>query len=74
MLARCNEISRTAGELTLNALLDAVPGLYDKAGVNLSGVAAAIEIPTGLGYLPAPMAPVEKFVELYYRKALSTHA
>ena len=74
MHARCNEISGNAAELTLNAVLNPAHGLYAKTGVNLSGVTAAIEIPTELGYLPAPTPPVEMYVELNYRKALSTSA
>ena len=46
-----------------------------KAAVNLSGVAAALELRAELGYLARPVPPVEKYVDLsYYRKALSTGA
>jgi ABC-type nitrate/sulfonate/bicarbonate transport system substrate-binding protein len=73
ILTRHNEIDEPAAEHTLDALLDPQHGLYPKAGVNISGVTAALDVRAELGYLarPAP-PPVEKYVDLsYYRKALS---
>ena len=72
ILARHNEIHALAAEHTLDALLDPEHGLYPKAAVNLSGVAAALDLRAELGYLARPVPPVQKYVDLsYYRKALS---
>ena len=73
ILARHNEVNGRAAEHTLDALLDPPHGVYAKAGVNISGVTAALELRAELGYLARPIPPVEKYVDLsYYRKALST--
>ena len=73
ILARHNAIDGSAAEHTLDSLLDPRHGLYPKAAVNLSGVAAALELRAKLGYLPRPVPPVEKYVDLaYYEKALSS--
>jgi ABC-type nitrate/sulfonate/bicarbonate transport system substrate-binding protein len=75
ILARRNEIDGPAAEHTLNALLDPEHGLYPKAALNLSGVAAALELRAELGYLARPIPPVEKYIDLsYYRKALAIGA
>ncbi|MGH7853238.1 MAG: hypothetical protein ACREP3_07335, partial [Candidatus Binatia bacterium] len=72
ILARHNEIDVPAAEHTLNSLLDPEHGLYANAGVNLSGVTAALELRAELGYLAHPVPAVEKYVDLsYYQKALS---
>jgi hypothetical protein len=72
MLARYNEIDGSAAEHTLDALLHSKHGLYANAGVNMSGVAAALELRAELGYLTHPVPPVEKYVDLsYHRRALS---
>ncbi|HEY1231821.1 MAG TPA: ABC transporter substrate-binding protein [Candidatus Binatia bacterium] len=71
MLARQHQIDERAAETTLNALLDPEHGLYAKAAVNLSGVQAALDIRAELGYLPTPVPPVEKYVDLsYYHNAM----
>jgi ABC-type nitrate/sulfonate/bicarbonate transport system substrate-binding protein len=71
LLARHHEMDRAAAELTLNALLDPAHGLYPKAAVNLPGVAAVVELRAELGYLPRPVSPLEKYVDLaYYRSAV----
>ncbi|HEX9264769.1 MAG TPA: ABC transporter substrate-binding protein [Candidatus Binatia bacterium] len=75
ILARRNEIDRPAAEHTLNALLDPEHGLYQKAALNLSGVAAALDFRAELGYLAHPVPPLEKYVDLsYYLKALAIGA
>ena len=75
ILARHNEIAGAAAEHTLDALLNPEHGLYAKAAVNVPGVAAALQLRAELGYLPRPVPPVEKYVDLsYYRKALSAGA
>ncbi len=72
ILARHNQIPSLAAEHTLNMLLDPKHGLYPNVAVNLSGVATALELRAGLGYLARPIPPVEKYVDLsYYGKALS---
>ena len=72
MLARHNEIKGPAAEHTLDTLLDPEQGLYPKAAPNISGVKAALEVRSEMGYLARPLAPVEKYVDLgYYEKALS---
>ena len=71
ILARHNEIERTAAEHTLDALLDPKHGLYANAALNTSGVQAALELRAELGYLARPIPPVEKYVDLsYHRTAL----
>jgi ABC-type nitrate/sulfonate/bicarbonate transport system substrate-binding protein len=73
LLARHNEIAGNAAEHTLNALLDPQHGLYADAAVNISGVTAALELRTELGYLAHPISPVEKYVDLSYgRRALAS--
>jgi len=73
ILTRHNEIDGPAAEHTLDALLDPAHGLYRKAGVNMSGIAAALELRAELGYLARPLPAVEKYVDLaYYRRALES--
>ena len=73
ILARHNEIDGIAAEYTLDALVHPKHGLYANAGINMSGVLAALELRAQLGYLAHPIPPVEKYVELsYYREASST--
>jgi ABC-type nitrate/sulfonate/bicarbonate transport system substrate-binding protein len=75
LLARHNQIDERAAETTLNALLDPEHGLYAKAAVNLTGVRAALNIRAELGYLPTPVPPVEKYVDLsYYHNAMGIDA
>lgn len=72
ILARHNEIHGIAAEHTLRALLDPIHGLYPKAALNTTGVAAALELRAALGYLAPPTPPVKKYIDLsYYRTALS---
>jgi len=71
LLARDHAMDRPAAELTLNALLDPAHGLYPKAAVDLQGIAAVVELRADLGYLPRPVPPWEKYVDLtYYRSAV----
>jgi ABC-type nitrate/sulfonate/bicarbonate transport system substrate-binding protein len=73
ILARHNEIDGPAAENTLDALIHPKHGLYANAGINMSGVTAALELRAELGYLARPIPPVEKYVELsYYLEALSS--
>ena len=73
VLTQHNEIDGVAAEYTLDALLDPEHGLYPKAGVNMSGIAAALELRAELGYLARPLPAVEKYVDLaYYRRALES--
>jgi len=75
MLARQHQIDEQAAETTLNALLDPEHGLYAKAAVNLTGLRAALNIRAELGYLPTPVPPVEKYVDLsYYHNAMGIDA
>jgi hypothetical protein len=62
-----------AAEHTLDGLLDPEHGLYPKAALNMSGVAAALELRAEMSYLARPIPPVEKYVDLsYYQNAVST--
>lgn len=71
LLTRHHEMDRATAELTLDALLDPVHGLYPEPAVNLQGIAAVVELRADLGYLPRPVAPLEKYVDLaYYRSAV----
>jgi ABC-type nitrate/sulfonate/bicarbonate transport system substrate-binding protein len=73
ILARHNAIDGLAAEQTLDSLLDPEHGLYRSAGVNRSGIAAALDLRAEMGYLPRPVPPVEKYVDLsYYQNAVST--
>ena len=68
ILARYNEIDGTAAEQTLDALLHPRRGLYANAAVNMSGLAAALELRAELGYLAHPIPAVEKYVDLSYHR------
>jgi len=71
LLDRHHAMSRATAELTLDALLDPAHGLYPKAAVNLRGVAAVVELRADLGYLPMPVPPLEKYLDLaYYQGAV----
>lgn len=72
ILARHTGISGSAGEHTLDTLLDPQHGLHSRAAVNLPGVIAAIELRAELGYLAPPLPRAEKYVDLsYYGRALA---
>ena len=60
ILARHNAIDLSAAEHTFDSLLDPRHGLDPKAAVNLSGVAAALELRVKLGYLPRPVPRLQK--------------
>jgi ABC-type nitrate/sulfonate/bicarbonate transport system substrate-binding protein len=71
ILARHNEIGGRAAEHTQDTLLDPAHGLYEECALNMSGVAAALDLRADLGYLDRPIPALEKYVDLtYYRKAL----
>ena len=75
ILIRHNSIERPAAEHTLDSLLDRAHGLYPKAALNISGVAAALGLRADLGYLARPVPPIERFIDLsYYHRALSAGA
>ena len=72
ILARYNGIDGIAAEHTLDALMHPKHGLYPNAGINVSGVTAALELRAELGYIARPVPPAENYLDLsYYRKALS---
>lgn len=71
LLAQDCEMDRDAAELTLNSLLDPFHGVYPNAAPNLAGVSAVIDLRAELGYLPRPVPPAEKYVDItYYREAV----
>ncbi len=75
ILARYNSINGPAAEHTLEVLLDRAHGIYPRAALNISGVAAAIELRADLGYLARPVPPTERFIDLsYYNQALPAGA
>lgn len=74
ILARHNEIGGTAAENTLDALLDPQHGLYPNAALNMAGLKAALELRAGFGYLPQPVPPVQKYVDLSFRRTALPNA
>jgi len=75
ILVRHTSMDRPTAERTLDALLDKAHGLYPKAALNLSGVAAALDLRADLGYLARPVPPAERFIDLsYYNEALLVDA
>jgi NitT/TauT family transport system substrate-binding protein len=72
ILGRHNGIDGAVAEKTLDALLDRERGLYPRAALNTSGVAAALDLRGELGYRARPAPPVQKYLDLsYYRRALA---
>ena len=72
ILGRYNQIDGLAAGHTLDGLLDPEHGLYPKAALNVSGVAAALELRAEMSYLARPIPPVDTYVDLsYYQNAVS---
>lgn len=69
ILKRHNGLAGAAGEETLDALLDPEHGLYPKAALNVPGIAAALDLRAGMGYLAAPPPPPDKYIDLSYHTA-----
>lgn len=73
LLARNVGIEGPAAERTLAALLDPRHGLYPRAELNVSGVAAALNLRAEMGHLAHPVPPPEKYIDLrYYREAVGS--
>jgi ABC-type nitrate/sulfonate/bicarbonate transport system substrate-binding protein len=71
LLARHHGLDQARAERTLQALLDPSSGLYPQAELNLPGIAAVLALRAEVGRLPAPLPPVEKYIDLsYYQSAL----
>ena len=54
LLARHNGLTGAAAEETLDSLLDPKHGLYPKAALNVPGIAAALELRAGMGFIASP--------------------
>ncbi len=73
LLMKHHGINACSAEKTLDALLDANRGLYPDARLTLAGIAAVIRLRAEMGYLPPPLPPPEKYVDLsYYGEALAS--
>ena len=66
ILARHNGLTGAAAEETLDALLDPERGLYPKAALNVPGIAAALDLRAGMGYIASPPPPPEKYIDVSY--------
>ena len=69
ILARHNGLTGAAAEETLDALLDPAHGLYPKAALNVPGIAAALDLRAGMGYITAPPPAPEKYIDVSYYEA-----
>ena len=69
ILERHNGLTGAAAEETLDALLDPTHGLYPKAALNVPGIAAALDLRAGMGYIAAPPPPPEKYIDVSYYEA-----
>jgi len=75
ILVRHTSMDRPTAEHTLDGLLDRAHGLYPKAALNVSGVAAALGLRADLGHLARPVPPAERFIDLsYYNEVLLVDA
>jgi ABC-type nitrate/sulfonate/bicarbonate transport system substrate-binding protein len=71
LLGKYNDLEGKAAEETLNALLDSDYGMYPNAAVNIAGLKSVIDLRAEMGFLKAPLPPVEKFIDLsYYERAV----
>ena len=71
ILERHNGLTGAAAEETLDSLIDPRHGLYPKAELNVPGVAAALDLRAGMGYIAAPPPPPGKYIDTsYYEAAL----
>lgn len=69
ILARHNALTGAAAEETLDALLDPAHGLYPKAALNVPGIAAALDLRAGMGFIASPPPPPEKYIDVSYHEA-----
>ncbi len=69
ILARHNGLTGAAAEETLDALLDPAHGLYPKAALNIPGIAAALDLRAGMGFIASPPPPPEKYIDVSYYAA-----
>jgi ABC-type nitrate/sulfonate/bicarbonate transport system substrate-binding protein len=66
-------IDEKRAAIALARLLDPQHGLSPKAALNISGLAAVLELRAEMGRLGAPVPPVDRYIDLsYYRKAVGT--
>ena len=69
LLARHNGLAGAAAEKTLDSLLDPEHGLYPKAELNVPGIAAALDLRAGMGFIAPPTPPPEKYIDVSYYEA-----
>ncbi len=69
ILARHNGLTGAAAEETLDSLLDVRHGLYPRAELNIPGVAAALDLRAGMGFIAAPPPPPEKYIDVSFYEA-----
>ena len=66
-----NGLTGAAAEETLDSLLDPRHGLYPRAALNIPGIAAALDLRAGMGFIASPPPPPEKYIDnSYYEAAL----
>ena len=64
-------LTGAAAEETLDSLLDPRHGLYPRAALNIPGIAAALDLRAGMGFIASPPPPPEKYIDnSYYEAAL----
>ena len=68
LLARHNGLAGAAAEETLDSLLDPRHGLYRRAELNVPGIAAALELRAGMGFLTSPTPPPDKYMDPSYHR------
>ena len=69
LLARHNGLTGAAAEETLDSLLDPKHGLYPKAALNVPGIAAALELRAGMGFIASPAPTPAKYIDVSYYEA-----
>lgn len=69
LLARHNGLAGAEAEETLDSLLDPRHGLYPNAGLNVPGIAAALELRAGMGFIASPAPPPDKYIDPTYHEA-----
>ena len=69
ILERHNGLTGVAAEETLDALLDPEHGLYPRAALNVPGIAAALDLRAGMGYIASPPPAPEKYIDVSYYEA-----
>ena len=74
LLAKYAGIKGSSAKITLEALLDPKHGIYPKAQLNRSGIAAVLELRAEMGFLSPPVPSPQKYLDLsYYRKAIGSN-